>query len=91
MARRKLALGVLVYTAAAVVLVFSAGPVILSLLGALLPDQAVFSFPPDWFALGITLDNFRFIFTGEVPSSYEVKGAIRSMISDAARQLPASM
>ena len=28
---------------------FCAGPVILSLLGSVIPDQALFSFPPDWF------------------------------------------
>ncbi|MFQ5972615.1 MAG: carbohydrate ABC transporter permease [Alphaproteobacteria bacterium] len=88
---RSLASQGLVYLAAFVVFVLSAGPVFLSLLGAVLPDQSIFSFPPDWFARGVTLDNFRFIFLGEIPASYEVKGAIRSMISDAARQLPDGM
>ena len=81
----------LVYLAAVAVMIFSAGPVALSLLGAILPDQSIFSFPPDWFGRGITFDNFRYIFTGELPAQYEVRGAIRSMISNAARQLPNSM
>ena len=82
---------ILLYLAALLVFVFSAGPVLLSLLGSILPDQAIFSFPPAWFKLGTTFDNYRYIFTGEVPSSYEVRGAIRGMISDAARQIPAGM
>lgn len=82
---------ILLYLAAMTVFLFSAGPVVLSLLGSIIPDRALFSFPPDWFSSGLTLDNFRYIFTGEIPSSYEVRGALRGMISDAARQVPDSM
>jgi multiple sugar transport system permease protein len=82
---------VLLYLAALVLFLFSAGPVFLSLLGSIIPDQALFSFPPDWFGRGFTLDNYRYIFTGQLPASYEVRGAVRGMISDAARQVPASM
>ncbi|UCH27304.1 MAG: carbohydrate ABC transporter permease [Trueperaceae bacterium] len=82
---------ILLYLAAFLVFFFSASPVLISLLGSILPDQAIFSFPPDWFQFGVTFDNYRYIFTGEIPSSYEVKGAIRSMISDAARQVPGGM
>ena len=82
---------VLLYLAALVLFLFSAGPVLLSLLGSVIPDQALFSFPPDWFGRGFTLDNYRYIFTGELPRSYAVRGANRGMISDAARQVPASM
>lgn len=82
---------ILLYLAALTVFLFSAGPVVLSLLGSVIPDRALFSFPPDWFSSGLTLDNFRYIFTGEIPSSYEVRGALRGMISDAARQVPDSM
>lgn len=82
---------ILLYLAAMTVFLFSAGPVVLSLLGSVIPDRALFSFPPDWFSSGLTLDNFRYIFTGEIPSSYEVRGAMRGMISDAARQVPDSM
>ncbi len=82
---------ILLYFAALTVFLFSAGPVVLSLLGSIIPDRALFSFPPDWFSSGLTLDNYRYIFTGEIPSSYEVRGAMRGMISDAARQVPDSM
>jgi ABC-type glycerol-3-phosphate transport system permease component len=56
-----------------------------------IPDQALFSFPPDWFGRGFTFDNYRYIFTGELPRSYEIRGANRGMISDAARQVPGGM
>ena len=81
----------LLYLGALVLFAFCAGPVLLSLLGSVIPDQALFAFPPDWFGRGFTLDNYRYIFTGELPASYAVRGANRGMISDAARQVPASM
>jgi ABC-type glycerol-3-phosphate transport system permease component len=81
----------LVYLAALALFLFSAGPVVLSLLGSVIPDQALFSVPADWFGRGFTLDNYRYIFTGELPRSYEIRGANRGMISDAARQVPGSM
>ena len=81
----------LLYLAALVLFLFSAGPIFLSLLGSVIPDQALFSFPADWFGRGFTYDNYRYIFTGEMPRSYEIRGANRGMISDAARQVPGSM
>lgn len=77
--------------AALVVFLFSAGPVLLSFIGSIVPDQAIFSYPPDWLGFGVTLDNYRYILTGELPSVYQVEGANRSMISDAARQVPAAL
>ena len=81
----------LLYLAALALFLFCAGPVFLSLLGSVIPDQALFSFPADWFGRGFTFDNYRYIFTGELPRSYEIRGANRGMISDAARQVPGSM
>jgi multiple sugar transport system permease protein len=39
----------------------------------------------------VTLENYRFIFTGELPPAYQKSGANRTMISDAARQAPRSL
>ena len=39
----------------------------------------------------VTLENYRYIFTGEVPPAYLKSGANRTMISDAARQAPRSL
>ena len=81
----------LIYVAAVVVFVFCAGPIFLSLTGSVIPDTALFAFPPAWFSQGLTFDNYYYVFTGEIPAAYEVRGAKRSMISDAARQVPAGM
>src|SRR3546814_9208250 len=43
------------------------------------------------FDQGITLDNYRYIFTGRLPDAYLAEGANRAMISDAARQVPRSL
>lgn len=81
----------LVMVAAFLVFAFSAGPVALSFIASIVPDQAIFSYPPNWFGHGVTLDNYRYIFTGELPSAYRAEGANRSMISDAARQVPRAL
>jgi len=47
--------------------------------------------PPKWFSKRPTLDYYRYIFFGVVPSSYEVRGTQRSMISEEARQIPHAM
>ena len=39
----------------------------------------------------VTLENYRYIFTGELPPAYLKSGANRTMISDAARQAPRSL
>jgi ABC-type glycerol-3-phosphate transport system permease component len=80
-----------VYPAAALLLLFCLGPIGLSLFASVMPDQAIFGFPPNWFGHGATLDNYRYIFTGDIPAVYLTAGANRSMISDAARQVPAGM
>jgi ABC-type glycerol-3-phosphate transport system permease component len=82
---------ILLYLAGLLLFLVCAGPVGLSLFASVMPDQAIFSFPPDWFGHAATLDNYRYIFTGELPAAYTTAGANRSMISDAARQVPRSM
>ena len=82
---------ILIHLAAAALFLACIGPVALSLLASLVPDQAIFSFPPDWFGHGLRLDNYLYIFTGRIPDVYLTAGANRHMISDAARQVPASM
>jgi len=81
----------LVHLAALLLFLFCAGPIALSLFASVMPDQAIFGFPPNWFGYSATLDNYRYIFTGHVPATYLTAGANRNMISDAARQVPAGM
>jgi len=80
-----------IIVAALVVFLFSAGPLMLTALGGVIPDAALLSVPPRWFSKRPTLDYYRYIFFGTVPSSYEVRGAERGMISEEARQIPRAM
>jgi ABC-type glycerol-3-phosphate transport system permease component len=41
--------------------------------------------PPSFIPKNPTTDNYRYVFTGQVPTSYEVKGQLRSRISQEAR------
>ncbi len=81
----------LIYLAAAVIFVFCAGPLALTGIGSVVPDAALLSVPPKWLSRPPTLDYYRYIFFGVVPSSFEVRGTQRSMISAEARQIPHAM
>jgi ABC-type glycerol-3-phosphate transport system permease component len=75
---------------AALVLLFTAGPILLAFLGSVIPDRVMFASDRGLFD-EVTLENYRFIFTGELPPAYQQSGANRTMISDAARQAPRSL
>src|SRR5690606_16678855 len=64
------------------------GPILLVGFSSLIPEAALLSFPPRWFQYGLTLDNYRYIFTGKIPETFEVRGSLRSMISQEVRQVP---
>jgi ABC-type glycerol-3-phosphate transport system permease component len=76
--------------AALTILLFTGGPALLALVGSVIPDKAMFD--PDRGLLdeGITLDQYRYIFTGQVPAAY-LSQSNRIGISDAARQVPGSL
>ncbi len=75
---------------AGLVLLFTAGPIALAFLGSVIPDRVMFASDRGLFD-EVTLENYRFIFTGELPPAYQKSGANRTMISDAARQAPRSL
>jgi N-acetylglucosamine transport system permease protein len=72
------------------ILLFTAGPILLAFLGSIIPDRVMFASDRGLFD-EVTLENYRFIFTGELPPAYQKSGANRTMISDAARQAPRSL
>jgi ABC-type glycerol-3-phosphate transport system permease component len=72
------------------ILIFTGGPVLLAFAGSVIPDRVMFSRDRGLFD-EVTLENYRFIFTGELPPAYLQSGANRTMISDAARQAPRSL
>jgi N-acetylglucosamine transport system permease protein len=76
---------------ALLLLAFTGGPVLLTLVGSLVPDRVLLSPDRGLFEEGLTLDNYRYIFTGELPASYRRADANRAMISDAARQVPGAL
>lgn len=76
---------------ASLILVFSGGPVILSLVGSLVPDRILLDSSKSLFSEGPNFDSYRYIFTGQLPESYLADNANRAMISDAARQVPQSL
>jgi ABC-type glycerol-3-phosphate transport system permease component len=72
------------------ILLFTAGPIVLAFLGSVIPDRVMFASDRGLFD-ELTLENYRFVFTGELPPAYQQSGANRTMISDAARQAPRSL
>lgn len=76
------------YLGAAAVLVFALGPFLWVGLSGFLPEVAILDSPPQWLRYGLIDDNYRYIFTGQVPQAYEVGGQLRRMISEEVRQVP---
>ncbi len=76
---------------AALILLFSGGPVLLSLYGSVVPDRVLLSPKMNLLTEGPSLETYRYVFTGQLPDSYNAEGANRAMISDAARQVPRAL
>jgi N-acetylglucosamine transport system permease protein len=76
---------------ASLILLFTGGPVLLSLIGSLVPDRVLLDRNIGLFDEGLNFDNYRYVFTGELPEAYRTPDANRAMISDAARQIPQSL
>jgi multiple sugar transport system permease protein len=81
----------LVSLTALLVLTFTGGPVLLSFYGSVVPDRVLLDDKISVLDTGITAENYRYVFTGELPASYRSGTANRAMISDAARQVPGSI
>ncbi len=43
--------------------------------------------PPNWIPAQPTVDNYRYVFTGQIPSAYE-RGLMRTLITEEARRIP---
>ncbi|WP_442580624.1 carbohydrate ABC transporter permease [Mesorhizobium sp. ASY16-5R] len=76
---------------ASLILLFTGGPVILSLIGSVVPDRVLLDSSKPLFGEGLNFDTYRYVFTGQLPDSYLAENANRAMISDAARQVPQSL
>jgi ABC-type glycerol-3-phosphate transport system permease component len=80
-----------IYIFAILLFLFSASPIILTLIGGIVPEKVLLAVPPRWFSMKPTLAYYRYIFTGKVPEAFEERGASRSMISEEARLIPKAM
>jgi ABC-type glycerol-3-phosphate transport system permease component len=82
---------ILTFAFAALILLFTGGPVLLSLYGSLVPDRVLLSPDQSILTEGPSFETYRYVFTGQLPDSYLHESANRAMISDAARQVPGAL
>lgn len=81
----------LTFLFASLIVLFTGGPVILSLIGSVVPDRILLDSSKGLFSEGLNFETYRYVFTGQLPDSYLAESANRAMISDAARQVPQSL
>jgi ABC-type glycerol-3-phosphate transport system permease component len=79
---------IVIYGGALLLAFFWFAPFVLVIIGSVIPETNLVTFPPNWFADPPNLQTFDYIFTGKVPESYEQRGALRSMISSEVRDVP---
>ncbi|GAH80654.1 unnamed protein product, partial [marine sediment metagenome] len=80
-----------IYFFAILVFLFSAGPLLLTFFGGIVPEKALLDVPPKFFSMRPTLAYYNYIFTGTIPPRMEQRGAARGMISQEARRIPQAM
>jgi multiple sugar transport system permease protein len=70
---------------ALLLIVYIAAPFLWMAIASFQGENELLKRPPSLIPQNPTLDNYRYVFTGEIPTSYEVKGQLRSRISQEAR------
>jgi multiple sugar transport system permease protein len=63
-------------------------PFLWAFSASLQTESALFERPPNWVPDPATTENYRYVFTGDVPQAYEVRGLLRSPVTQEARTLP---
>lgn len=66
-------------------------PFLWALSASLQTELSLFRRPPSWTPNPFTIENYGYVFTGQVPSAYEVRGLLRSPITQEARLLPVGL
>jgi multiple sugar transport system permease protein len=66
-------------------IVYVAGPFVWVISASFQGENELLKKPPSFIPKNPTTDNYRYVFTGQVPTSYEVRGQLRSRISQEAR------
>jgi multiple sugar transport system permease protein len=57
-------------------------------LSSIQTERDLLTIPPQWIPSRPTLDNYRYVFRGIIPSSFAERGAVRSLVSQEVRQIP---
>jgi multiple sugar transport system permease protein len=76
------------YLLAAVFCVSVLAPILWMARSSIMTERDLLTLPPDWVPDEPTADNYNYVFRGIIPSSFEERGAVRSMVSQEVRQIP---
>ncbi len=82
---------ILLNSLAALLIVFIVGPLVWVAVASIQGENELLRHPPRIIPQNPTLDNYNYVFTGKIPTAYEVKGQLRSRISQEARLIPAAL
>jgi multiple sugar transport system permease protein len=63
-------------------------PILWMARSSIMTERDLLTLPPEWVPAEPTLDNYNYVFRGIIPSSYERRGAVRSLVSQEVRQIP---
>ncbi len=72
-------------------IIFIVGPLIWVAVASIQGENELLRKPPRIIPQNPTLDNYDYVFTGKIPTDYEVKGQLRSRISQEARLIPSAL
>jgi len=72
-------------------IVYVVGPLLWVAVASFQGENELLRKPPRIIPQNPTLANYKYVFTGEIPTDYEVKGQLRSRISQEARLIPQAL
>ncbi len=73
---------------ALLLIIFIVGPLIWVGVASIQGESELLKKPQRFIPQNPTLDNYNYVFTGKIPTAFEVKGQLRSRISQEARLIP---
>lgn len=82
---RRLLKSALLNAAAVLLILFIILPFLWVMVASLQGENELLRKPPSFIPQNPTLDNYNYVFTGKIPTAYEVRGQLRSRISQEVR------
>lgn len=76
------------YVLGAALLAFILLPFAWVLSASLHTEVSLFKQPPDWLPSPVNIDNYIYVFTGQIPRNVELSGGLSSLITQEARAIP---